>query len=506
MPPLGLSYLAATLQSGGHEVEILDLLTAKATSSKITHRLEKLRPHVVGSTGPTMVFPSAAKVLKTCKDYDSQIITVMGGPHVSFAVEDSFKRAPWIDYIVLGEGERTLLELVNTLEKKGDQGEVAGIAFKYGEAIAKTQPRPLIQELDEIPLPARHLLPLARYRALGTACSVVSSRGCPYSCIFCSAPKMFGRKVRFRSPRLVVDEMESIRDLCFERVNLVDDTFTLNHKHTEALCREILRRNLKIEWNAYSRVDTLTPDIVDLMRQAGCTFLVFGVESGNQQVMDNIKKGITVEKVRHAVKMTSSAGIKSFASFILGLPGETPETARDTLSLAREIFEAYGIQYGFHYLAPFPGTEVYEQARQMGIRLTTRDWRRYNANEPITKISPECDRTIREIVADYDQAIKGAWDKIKEWAESGDPVHVESWASKETGDFVWRLLKQDMIEVAGSANGHADPEEARNELVRRLTQKMRLPEPLVGQQIDRLIGKNLLELDTSNRTAAWHWV
>jgi len=454
-----------------------------------------------------MTFPAAARLLKLCKEFDDKIVTVMGGPHVSFAIEDTFRRAPWADILVIGEGDDTIVDLVRALERKQGLDRVQGIAYADGGRILRTAPRALIEDLDRLPFPARHLLPLSKYQALGTACSVISSRGCPYGCIFCSAPKMFGRKVRFRRPALVVDEIEMVyRDLGFNRVNLVDDTFTLNHRHTEDLCHEIMRRRLPIEWNAYSRVDTLNEDLLNLMRDAGCTFLVFGVESGSQQVMDNIKKGITVEKVRTAVRLTAAAGIGSFASFILGLPGETPDTARASLALAREMFETYGIQYGFHFLSPFPGTEVYEEAEKFGIRITTSDWARYNANKPITRISPECDRAVKNIVADYDDAIKKAWDAIEEWAKEGDPVSIESLSRRRTGDFVWKLLKGDLVEGASrQLNGNGTLEPSREELIRILAEKTQIPVNVVHEEVGELTRKGCLQARPSKNGFIWHW-
>ena len=331
LPPLSLSYLSGSLLEHGFEVEILDLLTSKASPAKIRRKLEQYQPQVVGTTAVTMTFPAASRILKACKEFDPGITTVVGGPHVSFAAEDTFQRAPWIDVVVAGEGDMTVVELASALDRGADIEKVAGLFINRNGKVIKTAPRPLIDNLDELPLPARHLLPLSRYHALGAACSVISSRGCPYGCTFCTTPRMYGRKVRFRQPALVVDEIELIyREYGFSQISVVDDTFTLNHPHATDLCRELIRRRLPVKWSIFSRVDTLTPELLDLMREAGCTCMLFGVESGNQEVLNNIKKGITPEKVKTGVRMATEAGIGTFASFILGLPGETPERSRET--------------------------------------------------------------------------------------------------------------------------------------------------------------------------------
>jgi len=506
MPPLSLAYLAAGLLEHGIEVKVLDLLTSKPSAAKVRRELEGYQPHVVGTTAATMTFPAAARLLKVCKQFDPAITTIIGGPHVSYAWEDTFRRAPWIDVVAIGEGDATVVELVSALRSGGDLREVAGIAICQDGRVLRTAARPLVQQLDDLPMPARHLMPLSRYKALGLACSIISSRGCPYRCIFCSAPNMFGRKVRFREPQRVVDEIESIhRDLGFETVNIVDDTFTASRRHTEALCRELIRRRLPIKWNAYSRVDTLTRELLELMREAGCTFLVFGIESGSQKIMDTIKKGITPDKVRTAARLTSEVGIDSFASFILGLPGETADTVQESVQLAREIFEGYGVQYGFHFLAPFPGTEVYEERERFGIRLLTSNWARYNANEPIAETTPPSLDIVKQIKADYDRDIDLAWGKIREWADAGDEASIERLRARDSGEFIWKVLKGDLIERLGRVKENCTPEEAEDGLARRLARRLGTSPDLARDEVGRLVQKGLLKRQASPSGLAWQW-
>ena len=506
LPPLSLSYLSASLLAHGFEVEILDLLTAKASAAKIRRKLQQYQPQLVGTTGVTMTFPAAARILKVCKESDPSITTVMGGQHVSFAAEDAFHRAPWIDIVVAGEGDVTVVDLASALDKGADIGKVAGLYINRNGKVIKTAPRPLIENLDDLPFPARHLLPLSKYHALGAACSVISSRGCPYGCIFCTTPRMFGRRVRFRQPLLVVDEIEVIyRKYGFSQINVVDDTFTLNHPHATELCRELIRRNLPIKWSIFSRVDTLTPELLDLMRKAGCTCMLFGVESGNQEVLNNIKKGITPEKVRNGVKMATEAGIGSFASFILGLPGETPERARETMALAKELSERWGTQYGFHYLSPFPGTELFEQAEELGIRILTKNWNRYNANEPITEASKGGLAAVKEVVADYDKGIATAWETIRRDAAAGDADSTDRLRRKQTEGFIWRLLQQDAIEKLGRVKGTATLQEAKNKLIEAVSQKLNTPLEVASQEISRLTQNRWLQPEPSSDGFIWHW-
>lgn len=506
LPPLSLSYLSGNLLAHGFEVEILDLLMSKVSAGKIRRKLEQYQPQLVGTNGATMTVPAAAKILKICKEFDPRITTVMGGPHVSFAAEDTFHRAPWIDIVVAGEGDVTIVELASALHKGTDVGEVAGLCLKRNGKAIKTAPRLPIDKLDELPFPARHLLPLSRYHALGSACPVISSRGCPYQCIFCTTPRMFGRKVRFRQPAQVVDEIELIyRQYGFKQINVVDDTFTLNHPHATELCREVIRRNLPIQWSIFSRVDTLTPKLLDLMREAGCVRMLFGVESGNEQVLNTIKKGISLEKIRNGVKQATEAGIGSFASFILGLPGETPERAQETLALAMELAERWGTQYGFHYLSPFPGTELFERAEQMGIRFLSKDWSRYNANEPITEASEGGLAGVKQVVARYGKGIDMAWDTIRTNAAAGDADSIDRLRKKQTEGFVWRLLQEDAIEKLGRVEGAATPQHAETRLIEAVAQKLNTPLEVASQEISRLAQNRWLQAEPSSDGFVWHW-
>lgn len=506
LPPLSLSYLSGSLLAHGFEVEILDLLTSQASAAKIRRKLEQYGPQLVGTTCVTMTFPAAARILRLCKEFDPGVTTVMGGQHASFAAEDAFHRAPWIDVVVAGEGDVTVVELASALDRGTDIGEVAGLYINRNGRSIKTAPRPLMANLDELPLPARRLLPLSKYHALGAACSVVSSRGCPYNCIFCTTPRMYGRKVRFRQPVLVVDEIEIMhREYGFKQINMVDDTFTLNRPHATELCRELIRRRLPVTWSIFSRVDTLTPELLDLMREAGCTCMLFGVESGNEDVLRNIKKGITPDKVRNGVKMATEAGIGSFASFILGLPGETPEKARETLSFAMELSERWGTQYGFHYLSPFPGTELFERARELGIRILTRNWARYNANEVITEASEGGIVAVKEVMARYDEGITMGWETIRREAAAGDPGRIESLQNRQTGGFVWKLLREDAIEKLGRVRGTATPQEAETELVRILARKLSTPLEVASQEIRRLSQNGWLQPKPLSDGFAWCW-
>ena len=327
LPPLSLAYLAGALERSGFEVQVLDFLVARYHPEKIRQKLAEYRPQLVGATCVTMNYPLAAEMLRVCKTEDPDVITVIGGPHASFALEDTLLRSPWIDAVVIGEGDHTVVELARAVAGGGSITDVSGIAFAEDGVVVRTQSRPLISDIDRLALPARHLIPLARYHALGAPCTVITSRGCPYGCLFCSASRMFGRRVRFRNPGLVVDEIEGIRrDFGFPEINIVDDTFTVNHAHVRETCEEMLRRNLDVSWSAYARVDNMTEEIATLMRRAGCRMVLFGMESADEGILKAIRKGTTTEDMRKGVKIATDAGLGVYSSFIIGLPGESEET------------------------------------------------------------------------------------------------------------------------------------------------------------------------------------
>jgi anaerobic magnesium-protoporphyrin IX monomethyl ester cyclase len=507
LPPLSLSYLASVLKREGVELRILDFLVTQYHPKKLRRELEDYRPQLVGATCVTLNYPIARRMLSACKALDPRIFTVIGGPHVTFALEDTLLQSPWIDAIVIGEGERTLVELARAVEEGKDIHQIAGIAFADRGTVIKTPPQAPIENLDELPLPARELLPMARYRALGTPCTVITSRGCPYSCIFCSGHRMFGPRVRFRSPGLVVDEIERLqRDFGLAKINIVDDTFTLNHHHAQAACEEMLRRNLKIKWSVFARVDRISEDLAQLMNRAGCEWMLFGVESADEGILKTIKKGITPEDVRRGVKIASEAGINVFNSFILGLPGESHDTARKSLAFGDELYHKYGAKYGFHMLSPLPGTEIYERAKDYGIRILSRNWTRYNANEPITETATMSTEMVKEAMSIYDRGIEAAWDNIKSQAKDGDAQSAEIIEEKERNEFVWTLLQEDVIEkLGGMASAAVNRSNAESELARRVSRKLGLDIEVAQRGLGELIAKGVLWLESKGNGLRWQW-
>jgi anaerobic magnesium-protoporphyrin IX monomethyl ester cyclase len=330
-PPLGLTYIAAVCEAAGAQVKIFDYIVRGYSEIKLKEELKAFGPDIVGTNSVTMNFKQAAKILSIVKQTFPEVITLMGGPHVSFDAENTLSLFPGIDIIVKGEGEATVTQLLTVIHSPEKWHTIPGIVFKDHGQMITTAPRPFIQDLDALPLPARHLLPMARYQALGYPVSIITSRGCPNECIFCLGRRMVGQKVRFRSAGHIADEIEQIISLGISVINIADDLFTASKRRVTELCNELLNRKLNISWSAFSRVNTVDTQTLTLMKRAGCHSVSFGIESGNPEMLKRVKKGITIAQAKKAAMACREAGIRGHTSFIIGLPGETQDTMNDSL-------------------------------------------------------------------------------------------------------------------------------------------------------------------------------
>lgn len=381
-PPLGLAYLAGALEAADCEVRIADGVITRLDEKALKTILQNFAPDWVGVTAVTMNAAQAFEVLRRVKALAPEVSTVMGGPHASFTAAETLAALPELDVVVRGEGEQTLTELVRAARDPRRWEAIPGLAFRRGRDLHLTPARSPLADLGALAPPARHLIPLGRYRTLGMPVSITTSRGCPFRCIFCVGRRMVGARVRFRPPESVVAEMAQLAGLGFRQVNLADDLFTANRQHCLAICDALQRRNLNLRWSSFARVDTVSEDLLRRMREAGCHAVSFGLESGSPEILRRIKKGITLAQAEKAVEMCRAAGMQAHASFILGLPGETEETLAATLAFAERL-GAKGLFYGFHLLAPFPGTEVRDQAGDYGLQILSHDWSDYHANRAI---------------------------------------------------------------------------------------------------------------------------
>lgn len=363
IPALGLAYLAAVAEQEGHEVQILDCARGLGWEP-IAEAGRKFGPQVVGINATTPTFGNATKAARLLRDIVPDAVLVLGGPHAT-AMPEQAAKAGAFDFLVLGEGEKTFIELLRHVSGSGpaEPENIEGLAFQRGNGVTVTPPRARIQDLDSIPFPARHLLPPlkvysptpASYRKLPLT-HIMTSRGCPFSCNFCDC-SVFGHRYRARSAENVIGEVEQVVTKHGAReVRFFDDTFTINRKRLQAICDGV--KQYKIPWTCLTRVTEVDLDMLKMMRDAGCWQVLYGLESGDDNVLESLNKKTTVEQNRNAVLWARKAGLRVRCDFIVGTPSETPETLEKTLAFAKSL----PIDFAhFNKFVPFPGTEFYRR-------------------------------------------------------------------------------------------------------------------------------------------------
>jgi len=398
--PLHLGYLAAVLESHEIETAILDMNVRPQGLASFQESLLEQAPDLVGISSTTSSFPAAIKLAQRSKEVLPDVPTVMGGCHVTFTAEETLRDNPCVDVVVRGEGEYTLQELADRLQKGRSLEGVLGLSYRPNGQVVHNPPRPFIQDLDSLPWPARHLMETGPYNAPR---ALITSRGCPGRCIFCAATAMSGHRYRVRQPLRVVDEIEFLcQEYGFDNLVILDDTFTgLPKKLTLPVCKEIKRRGLQISWGCESRVDTARPELLEKLREAGCARIQFGVESGSPRVLAKLNKRITLDQVRQAVKHAAELGMRVVCSFILGHPEETEEDARVTLAFMRELKQIGAALTTAGFLIPFPGTEIYEHRESYGIVLHETNWAKFIANNPIISTRYLSRERLIQLMMDY---------------------------------------------------------------------------------------------------------
>jgi len=393
--PLGIGYLAAILERNGYDVNVIDCQALKLTLNEVENELHKRQPDVVGLTSTTLTYKSALEIIKLAKKALPNCLTIIGGSHVTFWDDKALQECPQLDIVVRKEGENTLVELMQKLEANKSFSDVLGITYRKGEEIIRTPDRPYIEDLDSLPFPAFHLFPLKQFNKYGNIIfPVMTSRGCTFWCEFCTAVRMFGRKYRMRSPKKVVDEIEYLyRKYGEKQYTFYDDAFTVDQARTEEICNEILKRGLKIKWDCETRIDMVTKELLQKMKDAGCIAVWYGVEAGSQKVRDAMGKGISTQQTFNAFKWTNEARMIAVASIILGFPGETKETAWESVKLLEKINPD---EIGIYIATPYPGTPMYDHVKKMGW-LKIRDFNKYDTATPIFESPTMSMKELREI-------------------------------------------------------------------------------------------------------------
>ena len=378
--PLGLAYLGAVAEQAGHSVTVIDCQGERLNYESFRQRIAGVPSDVVGVTSTTLLYNSAKTIMEVAKEVHPNAINMIGGSHVSFWDENALKETKAFDLIVRKEGELTFLELLDRIQANKGFEDVLGTTVRTKNGIQRNEERPFLHDLDSLPSPAYHLLPLDSYHRMGkTIFPIVTSRGCVQWCDFCSTVRMFGRGYRVRSPKKVVDDMEMLHSKYGEsQFTFYDDAFTINRNHTLEMCADIKARKLDVEWDCETRVDAVDKELLEKMRDAGCITIWFGVESGSEKILDKMHKKINREQVREAFKMAQKVGMMTIASAVIGFPGETEETAWETINFINSLNPD---DIGCYIATPYPGTPMYEEVIKNGwLRVT--DFNKYDTATP----------------------------------------------------------------------------------------------------------------------------
>ena len=378
--PLGLAYLGAVAEQAGHSVTVIDCQGERLNYESFRQRIAGVPSDVVGVTSTTLLYNSAKTIMEVAKEVHPNAINMIGGSHVSFWDENALKETKAFDLIVRKEGELTFLELLDRIQANKGFEDVLGTTVRTKNGIQRNEDRPFLHDLDSLPSPAYHLLPLDSYHRMGkTIFPIVTSRGCVQWCDFCSTVRMFGRGYRVRSPKKVVDDMEMLHGKYGEsQFTFYDDAFTINRNHTLEMCADIKARKLDVEWDCETRVDAVDKELLEKMRDAGCITIWFGVESGSEKILDKMHKKINREQVREAFKMAQKVGMMTIASAVIGFPGETEETAWETINFINSLNPD---DIGCYIATPYPGTPMYEEVIKNGwLRVT--DFNKYDTATP----------------------------------------------------------------------------------------------------------------------------
>ena len=371
LPPLGLMYIAAALEKGGYDVKIFDNYLFKKPVEHIKLLAEKLSPEIIGISCNSVTYRNCVKIARAVKEAVPESKVVVGGPHPTYLPE-TLLRHEEVDFAVIGEGETAMVELAKSLvDGDGlDLENIPGIAYKRGNEIVKNL-QLFIENLDSIPLPSRHLVPLHKYDRKMDFLDVAPVdtmnvvRGCPFNCSFCETKKIWGSNPRFFSPRRVLEEIEYlITNYGSKGIYFVGDNFTINKKWTRTLCSLIRKHKLDIEWVCDTRVDLVSRDLLKAMRNAGCRTIWFGVESGSPRILKKLNKGITLSQAIQAFKLCKETGIKVACSFMLGIPGETLEDMYATLRFAMKLNPDW---CQFNVFVACPGSALYKEVTEKGL-------------------------------------------------------------------------------------------------------------------------------------------
>ncbi len=388
--PIGLGYIGAVLEKQNIPVKIVNadfnkgkaaFHTSELTDSYDHYRavindishpvwhetdsiIKDFQPDIIGFTVTTGSLGAALNMSRIAKKINPDVKIIFGGAHPTARPESTLKNTE-VDYIVMREGEQTILELVKNFDSQSF-GDVLGMGYKDGEGNAKINPpRPLIENLDDLPFPARHLIIGKETYPANAFGGIFTSRGCPFSCIYCSSHTIWGKRVRYRSIDSVIEEIKRVKkEFKTKHFFFVDDTFSLKTGRAIELCDRMISEDIGVEWHCQTRVDCISEELIKKMKEAGCNCVLIGVETGDPESMKKIKKAISLEKVREAAALFKKCGMPFNTYFMIGFPWETLDQINNTLSFMKELDPT---DASYAVVTPQPGTELFEIVKNEGL-------------------------------------------------------------------------------------------------------------------------------------------
>jgi len=370
LPWLGMAYVAAAVRKVGHQVFLRDYEVEGKSWDAVHSDIVSFDPDVVTTAGFINNMDRCLKLFDIAKSANPKIITVLGGPQATIFPDDAIKSSN-LDFLTISESEISFTRLVSFAEDPEARPTFLGVIYrdrKTGE-IKKNDRQPLVQDLDSFPLPALDLYPMEKYYPPvyiwgKKVANMVTSRGCPYECTFCEAKMTFGRTFRYHSEKRVLEDLDYLnKRYGYDSFQFYDDIFTTDRRRVVELCESLLKNNRKYKWMCYTRTDRVDPELLKLMKRAGCYMISFGIESGDQVLLDKIRKKLVVETNMKGIEDCAKAGINGVGTFMLGLPGETRQQTVNTIEFARKSKLAYSI---FGITEPYPGTEMWGDAVKEG--------------------------------------------------------------------------------------------------------------------------------------------
>ena len=382
-PPLGIMYIGTLLKQKNHDIRLIDAEAEGKTINEILQFLKEFKPDLVGITSTTPIYHKAKELAQKIKEA-MNIPIVIGGAHACVMREKTLEDCQYFDYVVYGEGEITALELIEALEGKKKLKDIRGLVYREKGKIIKNSQREFIKDLNSLPIPDRSLIKNEKYmwsapgKGIVKTASIMASRGCPFHCLYCSQRNVFGETLRYRSADNILKEIEEIvNKYGINHLTFLDDNLTINRKLMIDMSNQIIERGIKITFEGSTRANLVDEELLKKLKEAGLRRISFGIESGNQRILEVIKKGVTLEEIRNAYKIAKKTGLETRGSAMIGLPTETRKEVMDTLNFIKSLDDCDQIY--LNITTPYPGTELSRMAEQGegGIKLLSKDYSEY---------------------------------------------------------------------------------------------------------------------------------